>query len=148
MKVETSITAAAIDATMVLRDLPTSADGAVLLFAGTVRAQNEGRAVRGMRYDAYQDMAEQVLREIAEEAAARWTVTSIVARHRTGELEIGEVSVVVGVAAPHRADAFDAGRHVIEAIKQRLPVWKKEHYTDESVWLEGSRPPIPETSFE
>lgn len=138
----TWITSEPLDASAVLESVRTDADGAIVLFAGTVREQNEGRAVTGMRYDAYPEMAERVIREIADETARRWEVTNITAAHRTGDLAIGETSVIVAVASPHREEAFQAGRHVIEEIKKRLPVWKQEHYVDGSAWLEGTRPPM------
>jgi molybdopterin synthase catalytic subunit len=87
-------------------------------------------------------MAERTLTEIASEAQDRFNPSRIAVVHRTGELEIGEVSVAIAVSTPHRADAFDAVRHVIEELKKRLPVWKKEHYvTGEERWLEGTVPP-------
>jgi molybdopterin synthase catalytic subunit len=91
-------------------------------------------------------MAERVLREIAGEAANTYGATHVAAVHRTGDLAIGDVSVAVAVSTPHRADAFTAGRWVIDELKRRLPVWKKEHYVDGSRWLDGSSPPVPETS--
>lgn len=127
----------------VLDRVGSSADGAVLLFLGTVREQNEGRPVRGMRYDAYVEMAEPVLREIVREAAARAGSERIAAVHRIGELGIGEVSVAIAVSSPHRAEAFDACRFVIEEIKRRLPVWKQEHYVEgDARWLEGVTPEV------
>ncbi len=145
---DTWITSEPLDSAAMLERVGTPDDGAVLLFAGTVRNQNDGRAVTGMRYDAYREMAERVLREIAQEAAARWEVSRIAAVHRTGELNVGECSVLIAVSSPHRAEAFDAGRYVIEEIKQRLPVWKQEHYVDGSRWLEGRLPETPEVSRE
>lgn len=120
-------------------------DGAVLLFLGTVRERNDARPVRGMRYDAYGEMAEAVLAEIVEEARTRTGASRVAAVHRTGELAVGDVSVAIAVASPHRAEAYDASRYVIEEIKKRLPVWKHEHYTDGgAAWLEGQVPPVPE----
>jgi molybdopterin synthase catalytic subunit len=138
------ITDAAIDTGEVMRVVGSPADGAVLLFLGTVREQNEGRPVSGMRYDAYAAMAGPVLHAIATEAAARAGSDRIAVVHRTGELDIGEVSVAIAVSSPHRAEAFDAARYIIEQIKLRLPVWKHEHYTDgPSQWLDGATPPEP-----
>jgi molybdopterin synthase catalytic subunit len=139
--IRTWITSETLDTSAILESVRSDADGAVLLFAGTVREQNEGQAVTGMRYDAYPEMAERMMHKIAEETATRWDVTNITAAHRTGDLSIGETSVIVAVASPHREEAFEAGRHVIEEIKKRLPVWKQEHYVDGSAWLEGNRPP-------
>jgi molybdopterin synthase catalytic subunit len=136
------ITTDAIEPTHVLASVGSAADGAVLLFLGTVRDRNDGRPVRGMRYDAYAGMAEDVLRSIASEAAGIAGSDRIAVVHRTGELAIGDISVAIAVSTPHRAAAFDAARHVIEQIKVRLPVWKREHYTEGgSRWLDGAVPP-------
>jgi molybdopterin synthase catalytic subunit len=127
----------------VLNAIGAHADGAALLFLGTVRDEHEGRAVRGMRYEAYAEMAEDTLRQIVAEAGAQAGSDRIAAVHRIGELDLGEVSVAVAVSAPHRAEAFTACRYIIEQIKQRLPVWKHEHYADgESNWLPGLTPPV------
>jgi molybdopterin synthase catalytic subunit len=139
----TWITTQPIDPSRVLAEVGTEDDGAVLLFVGTVRRHNDGRAVSGLRYDSYAAMAEQVLRQIAEEAAARWEISRLAAVHRTGELGIGEVSVAIAVSSPHRAEGFAACRHVIEEIKQRLPVWKQERYLEGTEkWLEGAVPTL------
>jgi molybdopterin synthase catalytic subunit len=136
------ITTEAIEPTQVLASVGSAADGAVLLFLGTVRDRNDARPVRGMRYDAYAGMAEDVLRTIADEAAEIAGSDRIAVVHRTGELAIGDISVAIAVSTPHRAAAFDAARHVIEQIKVRLPVWKREHYTEGgSRWLDGAVPP-------
>jgi molybdopterin synthase catalytic subunit len=136
------ITTEPIEPAHVLANVGSAADGAVLLFLGTVRDRNDGQPVRGMRYDAYAGMAEDVLRTIANEAAALAGSDRIAVVHRTGELVIGDISVAIAVSTPHRAAAFDAARHVIEQIKVRLPVWKREHYTEgESRWLDGAVPP-------
>lgn len=146
--IESFITACPLEAAAVLGRIGTAEDGAILLFTGTVRATNEGRRVKGMRYEAYGAMAERVLRDIADQAAARWSLSDVVVGHRTGELGVGEPSVVVGVASPHRNEAFEAGRWVMEEIKARLPVWKQEHYADGSVWLGGRIPGVPEATHE
>lgn len=138
-----AITTAPIDTGAVLAAVGSPADGAVLLFLGTVRDENEDRAVGGMRYDVYREMAEAVLARIAAEAATRWGTDRLVVVHRTGELVVGEVSVAIGVSTPHRAEAFDVARYVIEQIKLRLPVWKHEHYVDGAAeWVAGAEPPV------
>ncbi|MEO5511863.1 MAG: molybdenum cofactor biosynthesis protein MoaE [Longimicrobiales bacterium] len=130
------ITREAIDTAAVLAAVSAPAHGAVALFLGTVREQNDGRPVSGMRYDSYEAMASDVLAEIVAEAAATMGEGEIVAVHRIGELSIGDVSVAIAAASPHRAPAFDAARYIIEEIKLRLPVWKQEHYNDGSQrWL-------------
>lgn len=118
-------------------------DGAILLFLGVVRDHNDGAAVSGLSYDAYHEMATRVLAEIAGEAAERLGSDRVAVAHRVGELEIGDVSVAIAASSPHRAEAFDATRYVIEEIKKRLPVWKKEHYVEsDSKWLDGTVPPV------
>jgi molybdopterin synthase catalytic subunit len=140
--IHAELTTAVIEPARLLERVGSAADGATVLFLGTVREQNDGRAVRGMRYDAYVEMAGPVLREIATEAAARAGTGRIAVEHRFGELEIGAVSVAIAVSSPHRAESFDAARYVIEQIKLRLPVWKHEHYIDgESQWVAGAPPP-------
>jgi molybdopterin synthase catalytic subunit len=140
--VHVRVTRDVIDAQQVLARIGSSADGAAVLFLGTVREQNDDRPVTGMRYDAYVEMAEPVLRAIAEEAAERAGSDRVAVEHRIGELNVGDISVAIAVSTPHRAESFDAARYVIEQIKLRLPVWKHEHYTDgASQWLAGSVPP-------
>ena len=129
----------------VLARVGSDEDGAVILFLGTVRDHADGRPVDGMRYDAYVEMAEPVLAEIAAEACERLGTDRLAVVHRVGALEIGEVSVAIAVSSPHRAEAFAASRYVIEEIKKRLPIWKKERYADgHEAWVEGSVPPVPE----
>lgn len=136
----------AIDPAAVLARVGDDGDGAVILFVGTVRNHAEGRPVSGMTYEAYGDMAESVLSEILVEVHSRWETDRLAVVHRTGALELGEASVAIAVSTPHRADAFDASRYVIEQIKKRLPVWKHEHFVDgASRWVEGQVPPVPDT---
>jgi molybdopterin synthase catalytic subunit len=138
----THVTGDVIDPQAVLRMVGSRADGAAILFLGTVREQNDGRPVNGLRYDAYVEMAEPVLRDIATEAAARAVSDRIAIVHRVGELAVGEVSVAIAVSSPHRDESFDAARYIIEQIKQRLPVWKHEHYEGGAArWLAGTTPP-------
>ncbi len=113
-----------------------SADGAVTVFIGRVRDHNHGRPVIRLHYEAYGEMAERELAAILDETAGRWTLSHLEAVHRTGTLEAGELSVAIAVAAPHRATAYEASRHVIEEIKRRLPIWKQEEYADGGVeWV-------------
>jgi molybdopterin synthase catalytic subunit len=109
-----------------------NADGAFVLFVGRVRDHHDGRSVRRLHYEAYDEMAELELSEILSEAAARWDASHVEAVHRTGTLELGEASVAIAVAAPHRAAAYEASMHVMEQIKTRLPIWKREVYADGS----------------
>ena len=131
-----------IDTAALLARVGSDEDGAALLFIGVVRDHAEGRKVTGMRYDVYAEMATEVLREIALEASIPLGTNRIAVAHRFGELKIGEISVGIAVSSPHRAEAYEASRFVIEEIKKRLPVWKKEHYVDGvSEWVEGTIPP-------
>lgn len=116
-------------------------DGAILLFLGTVRDHNDGRAVRGLEYEAYQEMGEKVLAAIAREAELRFGTHRVGVYHRVGKLMVGEVSTVIAVATPHREEAYGASRYIIEELKKRLPVWKKEVYVEgDSRWVEGHVP--------
>jgi molybdopterin synthase catalytic subunit len=147
VSVHAAIVHAPIDPSAVLRGVGDDEDGAVVLFLGTVRDHNEGRPVRGLRYEAYEAMAQAVLEAIAREAGERAGTDRVVVLHRVGELAVGEYSVAIAVAAPHRSDAYDASRYIIEEIKKRLPVWKHEHYADGAArWLDGAAPPVGERS--
>jgi molybdopterin synthase catalytic subunit len=120
-----------------LAALGSERDGAVALFLGTVRAHNRGRRVLHLEYEAYTEMAESEMTKLAREAERRFDVSSVSLVHRTGRLEIGEPSVAVVVAAPHRAAAFDACRFVIDELKRTVPIWKKEAFEGGEVWIEG-----------
>lgn len=136
VRIRTRITDESLDGPGPFEDLGDHSDGAVLIFQGRVRETNEGRTVTGLGYQAYGEMAEKELRAICEEAAGRFEVGAISAAHRVGELDPGEVSVVIGVASPHRASCYEASRYVIEEIKARLPIWKRERYVDgDAVWV-------------
>jgi len=141
MSVHAALTSAPVDPASVLKRVGADEDGAVLLFLGTVRNHAESRSVLGIRYDAYEKMGTEVLAQIAREAMERHGVDRVAVVHRTGELAVGEVSVAIAVSSPHRAEAYEASRFVIEEIKKRLPVWKKERYADgEDAWVTGTTP--------
>lgn len=109
--------------------------GAVLVFVGTVREFTRGRRTLHLIYEAYPEMAEKKLAEIGREIETRWPGSSVAISHRTGKLEIGEASVVIAVATPHRPEAFEAGRFAIEQLKKIVPIWKKEVYEDGEEWV-------------
>jgi molybdopterin synthase catalytic subunit len=119
-----------IDPAALLAEAQQSQNGASVVFVGTVRDVNDGRPVTGMEYSAYEAMARQELERIVREAVERFATHDIVVEHRLGALAVGDVSVAVVAAHPHRAQAFDAARYVIEELKRRVPVWKLEHYVD------------------
>src|SRR5262245_24241003 len=133
-----TITDQPLDPGRLLAEVSRDAHGAVLLFLGTVRDVNEGRAVSGIRYEAFREMAESILEQIAEEAERMVGVCAIALTHRIGDLVVGEPSVMIAVSTPHRAQAFEANRYIIEEIKKRLPVWKYESYAaGDSAWVKG-----------
>lgn len=136
-----AVTTSSIDTREVLSRVGAEEHGAVALFLGIVRNSNEGRPVSGMEYEGYADMAREQLAEIVGEAAERAQSDQVAAVHRLGALGVGEVSVAIAVSTPHRRQAFDAARYVIEEIKKRLPVWKREYYLDRDArWLDGHVP--------
>ena len=122
-----------------LAEVQSSRRGAIACFVGTVRDHHNGRAVLRLDYSAYAPMAEAECGRIVAEAEMRWDV-SVVARHRIGRLDIGEAAVAVVTAAAHRDEAFTACRYVIEEIKRRVPIWKKEYFADGTVaWVDPTR---------
>ena len=135
------VTTKSIDPGAVLARVGSPGDGAVAFFAGVVRNENQGRPVSGMEYEGYDEMAREELAAIVAEAAERAGSDRIAAVHRLGRLAVGEVSVAIAASSPHRAEAFAAARYIIEELKKRLPVWKREHYLDRDArWLEGHLP--------
>jgi len=120
---------------------PTPADGACCSFVGVVRDENAGRRVDFLEYEAYEEMALGQMEELAAEARERWPLSDVHLVHRLGRLEIGEASVAVAVASPHRGEAFAACRFLIDTLKKRVPIWKKEHFEGGAVWVEGPGAP-------
>ena len=112
--------------------------GAVVTFLGTVRDHNAGRRVRYLEYEAFEPLAVKSFERIADEASERWPSVRLAIRHRIGHLRIGETSVVIAAASPHRGEAFAAARYAIERIKQISPIWKHEHFEGGEVWIEGA----------
>jgi molybdopterin synthase catalytic subunit len=136
-----AITREPIDGARLLGDSLSPDDGAALLFWGVVRNVNEGRPVSHLEYHAYADMAERMMHRIAEEAISRFGVGDVRIVHRVGKLAIGEASVAIAVASPHRGEAYEASRYVIEELKKRVPIWKREGYVEgESEWVAGFAP--------
>jgi len=128
--------AAPIDMPVVVAAVAGDGDGAVSVFLGTVRNVNAGRRVLFLEYEAYANMAEREMERIAAEAAMRFRVTKVAIVHRVGRVEIGEASVAIAVAAPHRAPAMEACRFVIDTLKTSVPIWKREHFEGGAVWVE------------
>jgi molybdopterin synthase catalytic subunit len=121
-----------------LARVASGADGALALFVGTVRANNRGRRVLWLEYEAYAAMAEAEMARLVGEAERRFAVSAVALVHRTGRLEVGEASVAIAVAAEHRAPALEACRFVIESLKRTVPIWKKEVFEGGEVWIEGT----------
>lgn len=111
--------------------------GAVLTFRGTVRADRDGREVKGIEYHAYEEMALREMEKIVEEIGRLWPGIALDIVHRIGYLEAGETSVLIAVASPHRREGFEGLRHAIDRIKESVPIWKKEFYADGYAWIEG-----------
>jgi molybdopterin synthase catalytic subunit len=132
------ITTEPLDGAKLAEAARTDDAGAVAVFYGVVRNTNLDRRVRYLEYDAYPPMAEKQMRAIADEVRARWPVTGIAMQHRIGRLEIGEPSVIIAVASPHRADAIEACHHAIDRLKSIVPIWKKEVFEGGEEWLEGT----------
>lgn len=127
-----------LDPAALLAEVASASDGASIVFVGTVRELNDGRRVTALDYRAYVPMAEKEMATIALEAEARWTPARVVCEHRIGALTLGDASVAIAVAHPHRGAAFDACRYVIDELKKRVPIWKREHYADgELAWVEN-----------
>jgi molybdopterin synthase catalytic subunit len=112
--------------------------GAIATFTGAVRNLNLGRRVERLEYEAYAPLAVRVFERIAAEAAERWPGAALAVHHRVGRLNVGEASVIIAAASPHRADAFAVCRYAIERVKQIAPIWKREHFAGGDVWIEGA----------
>ena len=124
------ITDQAINLQKFFSDGPPRSCGAVASFAGIVRNHDHGREVKGLYYDCYRSMAEKIIKALIEEVETRWGVEKVLVSHRIGHLEIGEVAVAISMSSAHRAEAFEACRFMIEGIKKRVPIWKKEIFED------------------
>ena len=111
--------------------------GGIVVFEGVVRNHARGKQIRYLEYDVYPEMAEQQIRTIVAEAQQRWAVEHVAVAHRFGRIEIGEASVIIVVATPHRAEAFEACRYIIDTLKTTVPIWKKEVATNGEEWVEG-----------
>jgi molybdopterin synthase catalytic subunit len=112
-------------------------DGGIVVFLGVVRDSSHGKQIRYLEYDAYVEMAEQEMSAIAAEVTRRWATDHVAMVHRIGRLEIGECSVMIVVACPHRAEAFAACQYAIDTLKSTVPIWKKEIGLDGEEWVDG-----------
>jgi molybdopterin converting factor subunit 1 len=126
-----------IDTESVLGAIKKGEDGAAVAFEGVVRNQTRGRRTLYLNYEAYEEMAQRQMEDLAEQALKQFQVRDVAVVHRLGRLEIGETSVLIVVAAAHRAAAFDACRWLIDTLKRVVPIWKKEYFEDGAVWADG-----------
>ena len=132
------VTGAALDPAAVAAVVARTGDGAVASFVGLVRDRNAGRRVLWLDYEAFVPLAVKAFAQIGAEAAARWPGVRLAIHHRTGRVAIGEASVAIAAASPHRGEAFSACRYAIERIKQIAPIWKHEHFEGGEIWIEGA----------
>ncbi len=130
-----------IDVAGIVAALKAGEDGAVVVFEGTVRNNTRGRRTLYLDYEAYEEMALRLMQELARQAVEARGVRSAALIHRLGRLEVGETSVLIAVAAAHRAAAFEVCRWLIDTLKKTIPIWKKEHFEDGAVWADGE--PFP-----
>jgi molybdopterin synthase catalytic subunit len=133
-----AITHEPLDLAELVRAVDAPGMGAVATFLGLVRNHNQGRQVLHLVYESYDALAERALLRIITEAREHWPSAMLAIHHRTGFLAIGEASVAIAAASPHRADAFAACRYAIERIKQIVPIWKHEYFEGGDVWIEGA----------
>jgi molybdopterin synthase catalytic subunit len=134
-----SVQRADVDIDAVLETVKSAKSGCVVSFLGTVRDVSEGRSVQRMSIEVYEEMAVKQLSMIRGEALERFGVHEVAVVHRYGDLEVGDNIVFIGVSAGHREEAFRACRYVIDELKERVPLWKKEYIGDGEVWVEGDR---------
>ncbi len=132
------VSANPIDANAVAAIVSSPDCGAVTTFVGLVRDENGGRRVLWLDYEAYEPLALKAFARIDEEAGGRWPSIALAIHHRVGRVEIGQPSVVIAAASPHRAEAFAACRFAIERVKQIAPIWKHEHFEGGEIWIEGA----------
>jgi molybdopterin synthase catalytic subunit len=133
-----------LDPGHLLAEVSSPGCGGTALFLGTVRNSPEEGNVEAIDYSAYDAMAEAEFERVVREAGARWPAARVAVRHRTGRVPAGQASIAIAVACPHRAEAFDACRFIIEETKRRVPIWKKEHLASgETRWVEPAHHGAP-----
>jgi molybdopterin synthase catalytic subunit len=131
------ITREPLDRNVLIASVSDPGVGGIVVFEGVVRDNARDKQVRYLEYDVYPEMAVQQIRKILAEAERRWNVDRVAVAHRIGRLEIGEASVIIVVATPHRAEAFEACRYIIDTLKTTVPIWKKEVAMNGEEWVEG-----------
>ena len=135
MNTEIKISATTLNITDCIDRVMSPQAGGIDVFIGTVRNATKGKQVLRLEFESYEAMAIKEMEKIAQQAFTKWPVQKILIHHRTGVLQIGEVPVIIAVAAAHRDAAFDACRYIIDTLKQTVPIWKKEFFEDGEVWV-------------
>ncbi|MEO8885993.1 MAG: molybdenum cofactor biosynthesis protein MoaE [Mucilaginibacter sp.] len=135
MSTQIKITDIPLNATNCIDWIMSPQAGGIDVFIGTVRNATKGKTVLKLEFESYQEMAIKQMEKIAEQAFNKWPVQKILIHHRTGVLQVGEIPVIIAVAAAHRDAAFDACRYIIDTLKQTVPIWKKEFFEDGEVWV-------------
>ncbi|OHD70620.1 MAG: molybdenum cofactor biosynthesis protein MoaE [Spirochaetes bacterium RBG_16_49_21] len=124
-----------IDMAQMLHEVESDSDGAVVSFVGKVRKNSRGKNVLHLEYEAYREMARKELAKAADEAEEKWGISNCLVAHRFGRIEVGEASIIIAVSSPHRHEAFLAAQYLIDTVKKKVPIWKKEYYSDGSSWI-------------
>ena len=142
------ITAEPLDPQEITELVRKSSNGAVVTFLGTTRDLFEGRDVDHLEYEAYQPMAEDMLRQIVDEIWERWAIDDVAVAHRVGRVDVGEISLVVAIGSPHRKEALEASAYLLDRVKTIVPIWKKEVFLGGEVWVgsqseSAAAPPVP-----
>ena len=131
-----SLTHSPIDSATILAEVASNNAGAVVLFLGTTREFTKGRQTASLDYECYPEMAERKLAELEKQAREKWPLVQVSIVHRLGHLELGEASIAIAVSSPHRQAAFEAGKWLIDTIKEDVPIWKQENWADgTSEWV-------------
>ena len=130
-----NITSDPLDPDSITELVRKNSNGAIITFLGTTRDSTDGKRVNYLEYEAYQPMAQDMIRLIFDEVKERWEIEDLAMSHRLGKVDIGEISMVVAIASPHRKQAFEAGQYSIDRIKEIVPIWKKEFFDDGEEWV-------------
>jgi molybdopterin synthase catalytic subunit len=134
-----AVKADAINPSALLAEVGDPSAGAVILFVGTARDHSEGKSgITHLEYEAYPEVVVEKIEQLVASAADKWELVAVVVEHRVGEVAVGQPSVAVAVSAGHRDAAFEAGRFLIDELKARAPIWKKEHWPGGAEWVEGA----------
>jgi molybdopterin synthase catalytic subunit len=126
-----------IDVVSVIKMVGSENDGCSVTFTGMPRKNSRGKIVQCLEYEIYDAMAYKEIEKITSHATDTWGLTECVVVHRYGRVNLKEASIVIALSSPHRGEAFDAARYIIDTIKEKVPIWKKEIYTDGSTWING-----------